>query len=110
MYGWAALDVLLFTVLLLCGEASRSALLVLYPLLIAGAGLHFRAALVWFVTGLALVSYLALVAADMWWLRSEQDSPVEAHKVGIFALSLVLMGLMISLLLQRFRSALAEEG
>jgi hypothetical protein len=105
-YGWAALDVLLFSILLLAGKGPSSALLVLYPLLVAGAGLRFRIGLVWFVTTLCLLSYLAVVAYALW-IRPDRD--LEAHAVIIFALSLVLMGLMIHLLLRRFRSALAAE-
>jgi serine/threonine-protein kinase len=107
-YAWAALDVLLFTALLLRGNGPQSTLLVAYQLLIAGAALRSRIALVWCLTGLCSASYLAL-QADALWRRPEEKVAVPAHAAVIFVLSLVLMGLIMSLLLRRFRLALAQE-
>jgi hypothetical protein len=108
-YGWAALDVVLFTALLLVAAGPKSALLVLYPLLIAGAGLRFRIPLVWFVTGLSIASYLIL-QADAVWRRPEAGFAARSHDASIFVLSLAIMGLIVSLLLRRFRLALANEN
>jgi serine/threonine-protein kinase len=107
-YGWAALDVVLFTALLLRAHGPRSSLLVAYPLLIAGAALRFRISLVWFVTGLCSASYLAL-QADALWRRPAERHAADAHAAVIFVLGLALMGLVMSLLLRRFRLALAQE-
>lgn len=57
VYGWAAMDVLLFTAFLVAKEGPASSLLVGYLLLIAVAALRFRTRLLWFVTELCLVSY-----------------------------------------------------
>jgi hypothetical protein len=107
-YGWAALDVILLTLIPLRANGPTSGLVVLYPLLIAGAGLRFRPPLVWFVTALSVASYLIL-QADAIWRRPEKNVAATSHNVIIFVLSLVVMGLIISLLLRRFRLALSKD-
>ncbi len=107
-YGWAAFDVGMFTALLLRADGTKSALLVCYLLLIAGAALRFRLRLVWFVTGLCLASYLVLLA-DARWRRPQENLLVEVPIAIIFLLSLLLMGVVMTLLLRRFRLALAQE-
>jgi serine/threonine-protein kinase len=107
-YGWAAFDVVMFTLLLLRVEGVKSSLLVCYPLLIAAAALRFRLGLVWFVTALCTISY-AVLLADARWRRPEANLMVEFPIAVIFFISLVLMGVMMTLLLRRFRLALAQE-
>jgi eukaryotic-like serine/threonine-protein kinase len=99
-YGWAAMDVLLFTVFLLRGNGPRSAMLVGYLLLIAGTALRFRIGMVWFVTGLCLASYLALVM-EASLLRPEYA--VAPKEWILFALSLFVLGLIQQLLLRRLQ-------
>jgi serine/threonine-protein kinase len=77
--AWLATDVLLLTVILGLDDASNSALVVGYPLLIASAGLWFQVHLVWITTLLAEAAYAALVLwnrlqggagiadGDPWW-------------------------------------------
>jgi hypothetical protein len=107
-YAWVAFDVLLFTALLLRANGPSSGLTVGYLLLVAAAGLRFRPPLVAFVTGLCLLSYLLLLA-DARWRRPEQGLSVPLPTAFIFVLSLALMGLIVGLLLRRFRLALAQE-
>jgi hypothetical protein len=106
-YGWAALDVVMFTLLLLRGDGPRSPLLVCYPLLVAGAALRFRAGLVWFVTGLCSASY-AILLLDAWLRRP--DCLVEVSTAVISLLSQVVMGVLMALLLRRFRQELARSS
>jgi hypothetical protein len=101
-FGWAAFNVLCFTLLLLKGEGPRSALLPGYLLLIAGTALRLRVALVWFVAGLSLLSYLGLLAEAVW--RRPHLMP-ERAAAFIFVLSLGLVGLIQYYLLRRARAA-----
>jgi serine/threonine-protein kinase len=105
-YVWAMMDVLLFTMILLRADGPKSSLIDIYLLLIAGAGLRFRTGLVWLVTGLCIVSYAALQIDAL--LRRPEKGVKEAAVI-IFVLSLGLMGLIVTLLLRRFRLALARE-
>ena len=107
-YGWAAFDVLLLTILMLRANGPSSGLTVTYLLLVAASGLRFRPALVGFVTSLCLLGYLLLLA-DAHWRRPEQGLSVPLPTAFIFVLSLALMGLIVGLLLRRFRLALAQE-
>ena len=100
IYGWAAMDVVLFTCLLLAGDGPKSSVLIGYLLLIAGAGLRFRVALVWLVTALATAGYL-LVVADAWWRRPELLPG--ANAIVPFVLGLWVMGLALNLVLRSLR-------
>jgi hypothetical protein len=101
-FVWAAFDVLFFTLLLLKGDGPRSALLPGYLLLITGTALRFQVTLVWFVTGLCLLSYLGLLTEAAW--RRPHLIPGSASGF-IFILSLGIVGLIQSYLLRRARSA-----
>jgi eukaryotic-like serine/threonine-protein kinase len=107
-YGWAAFDVLLLTAMMLRANGPSSGLTVGYLLLVAASGLRFRPPLVVFVTGLCLLGYLVLLA-DARWRRPELGLSVPLPTAFIFVLSLALMGLIVGLLLRRFRLALAQE-
>jgi eukaryotic-like serine/threonine-protein kinase len=107
IFGWAGMDVIFFTAFLWAKEGPTSSLLVGYLLLIALAALRFRTKLVWFVTELCLVSYAALVMNSYWW-HSER-APASRQTPVVFALSLLLMGFIVSLLLRRVRKATAVE-
>jgi serine/threonine-protein kinase len=108
VYGWSAVEVIMLTELLLVANGPSSGLVIGYFLLIGAAGLRFRMALVWLVTGLAMASYLA-VQTEASWLRSEQALAVPPHTAVIFVLGLAMMGLIQYLLLRRFRLALAQQ-
>ncbi len=100
LFGWTALDVLMLTLFLEVGDGPRSALLMGYLLLIAGAALRFRITLVWFVTGLSMAGYSFLAWQA---LRQRPEVAVAAHAAIIYLMGLVIMGLMMSLLLRRVR-------
>jgi hypothetical protein len=99
-FGWASMDVLLFTWLLHNGHGPQSALLVGYLLLVGGAALRFRVTLVWFVTGLCMASYLALV---LYAAAYRPAFAVQPYVAFIFLLNLAVMGLIFHLVLRRVR-------
>jgi serine/threonine-protein kinase len=105
VYGWAALDVLWFTLLLRLGEGPRSTLLVGYLILLGGAALRFRPALVWLVAALSMVSYLGLVVETR---LNRPDAPMRpfdpVFQSLVFLLSTAVMGLILLLLLRRLRA------
>jgi serine/threonine protein kinase len=100
-FGWASMDVFLFTLLLLNGDGPRSSLLVGYLLLIGGAALRFHIILVWFATGICMASYLALVLDAM---NYRPEVAVPPHVAFIFLLNLGIMGLIFHLVLRRVRT------
>jgi serine/threonine-protein kinase len=105
-YGWAALDVLMATLMMWRGQGPRSALLIGYPLLITGTALRFRPALIWFVTGLCVASYLGMVA-EAYWRRPDLAVPIKDWLV--FSLAQVILGFLQHQLLRRVRTAIAAE-
>ncbi|HTU21260.1 MAG TPA: serine/threonine-protein kinase [Gemmataceae bacterium] len=107
IYGWAVLDVVLFTALLWVQGGPNSSLLVGYLLLIAAAGLRFRPRLVWFVTEISLVSYAVLVVDA--YSRQKLVDPSALQFPVVFALSLLLMGLILHLLFRRIRTTIGED-
>ena len=106
-YGWCALDVLLYTALLMKSDGPKSALVVGNLLLLGGAALRCRVALVWFVTALCAAGYLWLIAAAAWWWP---DLLVEVHRPVIFVVCLGLMGLILHLILRRVRASSPSAG
>ncbi len=99
-YGWATMDVLLFTGFLLVADGPRSSVLIGYPLLVAGTALRFRVGLVWYVAGVCLLGYTGLVL-DAHWYRSQFIPAPKTHLP--FVLSLGIMALIQHLFLRRIR-------
>jgi predicted Ser/Thr protein kinase len=104
-FAWGALDTALLLVVLLVGNGAASALVVGYPLLIVGSGLWFRVRFVWYMTGLSLLSYGALVV-DYYTRRTDLHAVMQpqADRHVIFAVSLIVLGAMVSHLVERLRS------
>ena len=96
----------MLTLLLWQGNGPRSALLVVYPLLIAGTALRFRIGLLWLVTSLSAASYIGLVIEAS--LRRPQFA-VQFKDWAIFSLSLLVLGFVQRLLLRRLRAASTSE-
>jgi hypothetical protein len=105
-FAWASMDVALFTLLLWRANGPRSPLLGGYLLLTGGAALRFRPALVWFIDGLSMAGYLALVAHAH--LRRPEVG-VQAHEAFIFLVTLGVNGLILHLLLRRVRQPVPES-
>jgi hypothetical protein len=103
-FVWGTVDSMLFLAVLLVGDGLASPLVVIYPLLVVGAGLWFRVRFVWFMTLLSLVSYAVLVA-DLYYRRVElpRELVTRGDRHVIFAVTLVLLGAVVSYLVQRLR-------
>ena len=104
-FVWGALDSLMLLILLLfVGDGAASALVVGYPLLIAASGLWFHVRFVSFMTALSLLSYGILVVDFYYWrtgLQDHFDKSVARHV--IFAVSLIVLGAVVSSLVRRLR-------
>ena len=99
-YLWAALDVGLFSLLVLRADYVDTPAVVGYPLLIAAAGLWFRPGLVWFTAGAGAASYALLLA-----LATARHGEVKAINLHVvFLLSLVLLALVTAYQVQRVRA------
>jgi serine/threonine protein kinase len=105
-FGWSAFDVFMLTLLLFRGNGPRSVLLPGYLLLTAATALRFRVGLVWFVTGLCVLSFAGL-QAEAAWLRPHLALDWSAWNT--FALTLCLLGLIQHLLLRRPPSGAAGD-
>jgi serine/threonine-protein kinase len=102
LYAWAAFEVVMLTVFLWQANGPRSALLVGYPLLVAGSALRYRLGLVWLVTALSAAGYLALVVEAA---RFRPRFAVTPTEWVIFTLGLFILGFVQRLLLRRLRAA-----
>jgi serine/threonine-protein kinase len=104
-FVWGTLDsLMLLIVLLFVGDGAASALVVGYPLLIAASGLWFHVRFVSFMTVLSLLSYGVLVVDFYCWrieLQEHFDKSFARHV--LFALSLIVLGAVVSVLVQRVR-------
>jgi serine/threonine-protein kinase len=102
---WGMLDSLtLLIMLLFFADGAASALVVGYPLLIAGSGLWFRVRFVSFMTALSLVSYGVLVL-DFYYRRTylQEHFDISVARHVLFAVSLIVLGAIVSSLVHRLR-------
>jgi len=102
-FGWAALTVLMVTLMLELPKGPNSVFLIGYPLLIVGSTLRLRTSLLWFVTGLCIAGYLGIVIEAAW------HRPYLA--VGIkswlaFTLGLLILAFVQHQVLRRLRAAM----
>jgi serine/threonine-protein kinase len=111
-FVWGILDsVLLLCMLLFVADGAASALVVVYPLLIAASGLWFRMRFVWSMTALSLLSYGIVVVDFYQWRPELQDSfDISISRHVIFAVSLFVLGAIVSYLVQRVRTLSAFCG
>ena len=111
-FVWGTLDSVLLLAALLLGNGAASALVVGYPLLIAGSGLWFRRRFVWFITGLSLLSYMVLVVDFYRWRTPEFQAAFDSSpsRHVIFAVSLVVLGSIVSYLVHRVSTLSAFCG
>ena len=104
-FVWGTLDsLMLLVVLLFVADGAASALVIAYPLLIAASGLWFQVRFVSFMTGTSLVSYGVLVA-DFYCRRTRLQDHFDRSPARhvLFAVSLVVLGAVVSSLVQRLR-------
>jgi predicted Ser/Thr protein kinase len=97
---WLATDVILFTAILWIDRALNSPLVIGYPLIVAGAGLWFRARLVWATSIVAILAYLFLLLD---WLGETQNLN-GVHKHIIFLVGLVVLAFMLAFQVNRVRA------
>jgi serine/threonine-protein kinase len=104
-YGWAVVEMLLFTLVLREADGAASPLVVGYPLLIVGAGLWFQVRMVWFVTALAVLSYLGLVI-EFYQFRPDLQARFDtAYDRPIFFLQmLIILGVAVAYQVHRVRA------
>ena len=98
--AWLATDLILLTAILRVLDASGSALVVGYPLLVAASGLWFRVRLVWFTTLLAELFYgaLTLDASARGVLSGKDQWP------NIFMAALAVTGFIVAHQVRRIRA------
>jgi serine/threonine-protein kinase len=104
-FVWGGLDQLIFLVMLLfVADGATSGLVAAYPLLIAGSALWFHVRFVSFMTALSLVSYGILVL-DFYFRRTDLQKYFDAGftRHVLFAVSLVVLGAIVSSLVNRLR-------
>jgi hypothetical protein len=99
--------VVLLTVVSWLANGPTSPLATGYLLLTGAAALRFRAALVWYVNGLAIAGYLAL---EIDALRHHPELAAPPHHAFIFLVMLGLIALIFHLLLRRVRGPAAVGG
>lgn len=99
-YGWAASDVLIFTLLVIVIGGFHTSLVAGYFVLLLASGLWFRERLVWLTTLLSMIGYASLAIAGGNNPRAG-DSPY--HHV-IFATALAVSGLIVSYQVKRVRA------
>jgi len=104
-FVWGTLDSLMLLIMLLfVADGAASALVVGYPLLIAGSGLWFHVRFVSFMTVTSLLSYGVLVIDFYYWrtdLQKQFDKSFARHV--LFAVSLIVLGTIVASLVQRLR-------
>jgi serine/threonine-protein kinase len=99
-YLWAGLDVGLFSLIVHLADYLDTPVMIGYPLLVAGAGLWFRTALVWFTASLCVGGYVLLLAE--WTIREGELTKINWHV--IFLVGLVLQALVTAYQVQRVRA------
>jgi len=105
-FVWGALDALiLLAALLFVADGATSGLIAAYPLLIAASGLWFHSRFVWFMTVVSLLSYGVLVVDFYTWRTGlQQRFDISFTRHILFAISLVVLGAIVSTLVQRLRA------
>jgi serine/threonine-protein kinase len=104
-FVWGTLDSLVLLIaLLFVADGAASGLVVGYSLLIAGSGLWFHVRFVGFMTVMSLISYGILVIDFYCWRTPLQDHfDITKTRHILFAVSLVVQGLIVASLVRRLR-------
>jgi eukaryotic-like serine/threonine-protein kinase len=107
-YVWGTLDSLALLVVLLIADGAASSLVVGYPLIIVASGLWYRKRFVWYITVLSLLSYGVLliklhIAVHSGQVASRLEAFTYPDRHVIFAISLVVLGSLVSYLVERLR-------
>jgi serine/threonine-protein kinase len=97
---WSAVDVTLFSLIVLVADEIATPIIIGYPLLIAGSGLWFRERLVWFTAAVCMVSYTA-VCLELAVRTGGVESP---HHHVIFLVGLVVLAFVMAYQVRRVRA------
>jgi len=97
-YIWAAVDIILYTSLLMFADPPRGPLLIGYPMLIVASGLFYRRTFVLFMTTGCTLGFLVLV------LLSGQTDFIKPDFCAIFITGMAVIGLMLSAMIRRIRA------
>jgi serine/threonine-protein kinase len=97
--AWLATDITLTTLLLALLQVASSAMVVVYPLLVAASGLWFQTRLVWFTTALAELGY-ALLVLD----ASRRGSLWQFDHPNVFMAALAVLGYIVAYQVKRVRA------
>jgi serine/threonine-protein kinase len=100
-YTWAAVDIVLYTSLLLFADPPRGPLLIGYPMLICASALFYRRTYVIFMTSGCAVGFLMLV------LLSGNPDFSKPDFVAIFITGMAVIGLILSTMIRRIRALCA---
>jgi serine/threonine-protein kinase len=102
IFAWGAVDALSVTRILFVAAGAASPVVVVYPLLVAVSGLWFRIGFVWFMTGVSVASYLALVA-DFYLRRTYLQAVLDAgwDRHVYFVIMLLVIGAATAYQVQR---------
>jgi hypothetical protein len=106
-YVTTTLDLILITFVLLLADGPRSPLCVVYLLIVILAALRFSLPLLWFSTGAAILGYLTIVSNAKWY-RPEYVVP--HYYILIFAVALILAGIVLGQILRKIRKHLRDGG
>ena len=110
-FVWGTLDSALLLAVLLVADGAASPLVVGDPLLLIGSGVWFRVRFVWFMTALSLLSYGVLVVDFCYWRRHLQEAfDTNPDRHLIFAVSLIVMAVGVTYLVQRVRTLSSYYG
>ncbi len=96
-YAWAAIDVLLFSLLVYVNHGMDTALVSGYFLIVSASGLWFRERMVWLTTFLAVAAY-ATLALRQEFVELIRESP---YRHFVFATALAASGFVISYQVRR---------
>jgi serine/threonine-protein kinase len=97
-YIWAAVDIVLYTSLLLFADPPRGPLLIGYPMLIVASALFYRRTFVLFTTTGCTLGFLVLVCL------SGQTDFTKPDFAAIFITGMAVIGLMLSAMIRRIRA------
>jgi serine/threonine-protein kinase len=100
-YAWAATDAIMLTLILWLTDNVQSPVVVGFPALIATSGLWFRERLVWFMTGICSLGYVALLVD---WTRRGQDLDEPLFRHIILLVLLIGLGFVVAYQVRRIRA------
>jgi len=98
-YAWAAVDVVLFSLLVYVNQGLNTSLVAGYFVIVSASGLWFRERVVWLTTMLSVFAY-ALLAVNQG-LTEMQESP---YRNVVFASVLAASGFIVSYQVRRVRA------